>query len=244
MKRSRRSRKFSLWHFLALLSLASSLLLALLLMPKQCRRKKVVRLENPFSIDLLRPFNQDYGRAFAEDNNYHLASAQKMGVAPITDTLTDKRYLDLSYVTSTEYYQVEKLTHSIPYLTVDAHRLLDYIAYDFAQALKQRNLPAYQLVVTSLTRTEESQKQLSRYNVNAAEKSAHCFATTMDITWKRFFAIEEAQASEAELKKVLASILRQYVDMGFCYVKHERKQACFHITVARPIPLGHIPAKE
>lgn len=232
----------SVWNWLSVLSLVGTFLLIVLLVPKKCSPKIERELTNPFVINHKKPFLGDYDSSFSEDNNYHISSALKMGIPPLSDTINDKRFRGLDLISSTSTYQVEKLTHSIPYLVADAHRLLNYIAYDFQQALKARNLPPHLLVVTSLTRTQESQQQLSKRNVNAAEKSAHCFATSMDISWRRFVPLQEATTSEVELKKVLAAILKQYTELGFCYVKHECKQACFHITVANPIPEGHIPS--
>jgi hypothetical protein len=41
---------------------------------------------------------------------------------------------------------------------------------------------------------------------------------------------EGKDAKQVHLKAVLAEVLRDLKKSGRCYVKHEVKQACFHIT--------------
>ena len=58
----------------------------------------------------------------------------------------------------------------------------------------------------------------------------------MDITYKRFFSeYGEEIDKTGKLKHVLEEVLRDLKLQGCCYIKHEKKQACFHIT-ARSFP--------
>jgi hypothetical protein len=87
--------------------------------------------------------------------------------------------------------------------------------------------------VSSVLRTDADVKKLSRSNINASKRSVHCYGTTVDISYKRFVKHDDEgkDASTVHLKAVLAEVLRDLKKSGRCYVKHEVKQACFHITV-------------
>ena len=59
--------------------------------------------------------------------------------------------------------------------------------------------------------------------------SAHLYATTVDITYRRF---EGTDLVNADIYKyIMAEVLRDLRKEGRCYVKFELKQACYHITV-------------
>ena len=66
--------------------------------------------------------------------------------------------------------------------------------------------------------------------------SAHCYATTFDITYARFDKIKYRKfrryesVEKAILKNVLGEVLRDLRKQNKCYVKYEVKQRCFHIT--------------
>ena len=63
----------------------------------------------------------------------------------------------------------------------------------------------------------------------------HCYGTTVDVTYKRFQRLDDDadETSQAKLKAVLGEVLRDLKAQGRCYVKHEVKQACFHITARK-----------
>ena len=91
-------------------------------------------------------------------------------------------------------------------------------------------------IVTSVTRTHNDVKNLRRSgNVNASTNSCHFYGTTFDITYARFYKHtgHTETFESAMMKQILAEVLKNLRDEGRCYVKYERKQACFHIT-ARP----------
>ena len=81
--------------------------------------------------------------------------------------------------------------------------------------------------------TEEDVKKLQRSgNPNASDNSAHCYGTTFDITYTRYWREDENEVfmQPYELTKVLAEVLRDRKEAGKCLVKYERKEHCFHIT--------------
>ena len=63
--------------------------------------------------------------------------------------------------------------------------------------------------------------------------SAHFYGTTFDVSWARYTKVDEEDTLNIDrdrLKMVLAMVLRDLRRADRCYVKHERRQGCFHIT--------------
>lgn len=174
-----------------------------------------------------------YARDFSDLNDLHLEAAGKIGIAPLAkrDKLPPAGQ-GLLLVQSCDFYEVEELSHSIPYLVPQAAFLLYRIGLNFSDSLASHNAPAYLPIVTSVTRTKEDIAKLGQRNTNASENSAHMYGTTFDVSWRRFKKLDDNQPelTEEQLKMLLASVLRDLQKEGKCYIKHERKQACFHIT--------------
>lgn len=175
-----------------------------------------------------------YRRDFGDLNKLHLLAAKKIGIEPAStrDAALDK-ISDLDLIESNEWYDVQKLTHSVPYLIPDAATLLEDVGRGFQDSLQSLNAPIYKVIVTSVLRTARDIKKLQRRNSNASSNSAHCFATTFDISWARYVKVDpedELSLTNDQLKKVLASVLRDLKKKKRCYIKHERRQGCFHIT--------------
>jgi uncharacterized protein YcbK (DUF882 family) len=178
-------------------------------------------------------YQGNYNKDFNDLNDLHLEAALKIGIKPLADREEAEKIKNkLVEIKSKKTYEVEDLTHSIPYLVPRAADLLDKIGRDFADSLKNQNLGNYKLIVTSLTRTKNDVTRLGKKNGNASKNSAHMYGSTFDISWRRF--IKEGKSSgnltEEQLKMVLASVLWNLKKEGACYIKHEKKQACFHIT--------------
>lgn len=179
----------------------------------------------------------DCKREFNDMNETHLKAAKKIGIEPLKSqndivTASKKLYMIGGPLRFGEPYVVDKLSHSSPFLVKEAVALLHDIGQAFQDSLKNKHLPAYSVVVSSVLRTDADVKQLSKRNINASQRSVHCYATTVDISYKRFMKHDDEgkDANQAHLKAVLAEVLRDLKKSGRCYVKHEVKQACFHIT--------------
>lgn len=176
-----------------------------------------------------------YNKVFNDLNPAHLASAQKWGVPEVKSREdAEKHRRKLKEIESCKLYKVDKLTHSIPYLVPRAKDMLETIAGNFQDSLKSKGVGGYQVVVTSVLRSNEDVKKLRRVNGNASKNSAHRYGTTIDITYARFNRIESDYPHEIpteHLKHVLAEVLRDLRKEKKCYVKYEVKQGCFHITV-------------
>ena len=175
-----------------------------------------------------------YNRDFNDLNELHLKAAQAIGISPVASREeAKKRKKKLKEVKSTDKYEVMELTHSIPFLVPQAHQLLNEIGENFGDSLKSLNAPLYRLRVTSILRTSEDITKLRKRNINSTENSAHLYGTTFDIAWNKYNKVESKDTltlKPEQLKMVLASVLRDLKKEGKCYVKHERKQGCFHIT--------------
>ena len=141
---------------------------------------------------------------------------------------------EMEEIETNEYYEVEKLTHSIPYLIPSAAQLLEDIGHNFQDSLRNLNASVYKIKVTSVTRTVDDVKNLKKRNTNSSQNSAHRYGTTFDVSWVRYTKVDESDTLNIDkdrLKMVLAMVLRDLKREERCYVKHERKQGCFHITV-------------
>lgn len=175
-----------------------------------------------------------YAKLFADLNDAHINVAKKIGLASIPQTRDDVTKLrNLVEIKDNEYYIVDELKYSMPYLTKGAARELDNIAKAFSDSLESKGLLDYKLIVSSLLRTEEDVIRLRRSgNPNASDNSAHCYATTFDITYTRYYSEDESEAfiQPFELTKVLGEVLRDQKNAGRCLVKYERSEHCFHIT--------------
>lgn len=178
-----------------------------------------------------------YNRDFNDLNDVQLEEAQRIGVKPVPSREEVKKASrKMVEIETNKYYEVEELTHSIPFLIPEASDLLEEIGRNFRDSLTNLNAPEYKILVTSVTRTEADVKKLRRRNSNASENSAHRYGTTFDISWNRFTKVDEKDAvdlSPEQLKMVLACVLRDLHKSDRCYIKHERKQGCFHITARK-----------
>ncbi|NDW17363.1 hypothetical protein D0T53_00345 [Dysgonomonas sp. 216] len=181
-------------------------------------------------------FSGNYNKTFNDLHDLHTDAAKKNGIIPMalrSDTI--KRGEKLVRIPSElPLYKTDNLTHSVPYLVPKAADLFIEICSDFRDSLISKNIPLHKLILTSVTRTDEDIKKLTKRNYNASDNSAHCYGTTFDISWKRFEKINpynESRISNEQLKLVLGQVLHNLRERNKCYIKHEKKQACFHITV-------------
>lgn len=177
----------------------------------------------------------DYAKLFNDSNYIHWADAEKIGIAPLTDTrshwMTGR---PLEKVVSCRDFYVEPLTYSRPYLVPRAAALLHEVGRRFNDTLASRGGGAYRIKVTSVLRTPEAVARLRRRNKNAVDSSVHQLGTTFDISYSRFAAFNDSlPRSAVDLKGILAEVLYAMREEGKIWVKYEKKQPCFHIS-ARP----------
>lgn len=210
------------------------LLITGLTLTSGCKKKDMsLRLNEPRNIRGV----VSYKRSFPDLNDKHLEVAKAVGIRPLEDRKEAESMKEkLTYITDNEFYVVDSLTHSIPYLVPRASALLDTIGSNFLDSLAAKGLNPNQVIVTSVLRTQSDVKRLRRRNGNASANSAHCFGATFDVSWKRFKKVEDEDGRPLQdvgsdtLKLVLSEVLRDLRQAEKCYIKYELKQGCFHIT--------------
>jgi uncharacterized protein YcbK (DUF882 family) len=179
---------------------------------------------------------------YSDLNKLHLKYAESNGIKGFK---SDKEFNenikelvsdgDLVKIENSDYYVVDKLTHSHPYLTPKAADLLDEIGKRFQEKLKEKNMKKRYFQITSLLRTGESQRRLSRSNTNASSNSSHLYGTTVDITYARVFRKpkleEKYEVEDGPAIKLLSETIGELRKENRCVVVTERNERCFHITV-------------
>lgn len=179
-----------------------------------------------------------YKRSFGDLNDAHLEVAKRIGIRPISsrEEAVNLGSSKLVEIIPNEFYSMDSLTHSIPFLIPQASALLDTIGSNFLDSLTCKGLNLNQVIVTSVLRTQDDVKRLRRRNGNASDNSAHTYGTTFDLSYRRFKKIEDPDGRPMQdvgadtLKLVLAEVLRDLRKADRCYIKYELKQGCFHIT--------------
>ena len=205
---------------------------------RSCVREKRWLALGPIENHPVRIYDVKYAREFNDMNDVQLNVAQAIGVPPLKDREeAEKMKNSLVLLEDCDLYEIRELTHSIPYLVPSAKNLLDLIGRAFQDSLAAHGLNPNKLVVTSVLRTEADVAALRKRNTNASENSSHRYGTTFDLSYWRYVKVEELRGRPYEdvppeyLRAVLGQALRDIHNQGLCYVKYERKQNCFHITV-------------
>ena len=181
----------------------------------------------------------DFSLAFPDINVVQIAVAKYHGISPQltradVEKVAEKSMVNINY---SPYYTVGKLTNSSPYLVPRAQKLLSRIGRNFIDSLCVKHIQPSLIIVTSVTRSLEDIQNLKVGNGNAIESSCHAYGTTIDISYNKYEAFKAPdgtplrQARNDTLKWVLSEVLNDLRLAGACYVKHECKQGCFHITV-------------
>ena len=176
---------------------------------------------------------RQYDRLFNDLNETQLEAARKNGLkSPITldEAQTNRQ---LQKIESNRYYDVQKLTHSVPYLVPKAAKLLEDMGKAFQDSLFNRGYNRnHRFTVTSVLRTEETVRQLRKTNVNSSENSCHCYGTTFDISYFTYSTPDVGKtASVDKMRQILYQVAYDMKQQGRCYVKYEKQQTCLHITV-------------
>jgi hypothetical protein len=154
---------------------------------------------------------------------------------------------------TTSLWVTHDLQFSVPNPTPSAHAMVAEAARRFQARMDALGAPRYRVTVTSVLRTDDTQKELRARNSNAAAGvSTHEYGTTVDISYVRYSpppadpslppemaalqdsllrgaAQHRTGALRAELGRVLLEMRRE----GKLLVIMERNQPVYHMTVAR-----------
>jgi hypothetical protein len=129
-------------------------------------------------------------------------------------------------------YMLAKMSYSYPYLTVKSVDFVDELGAAYRDACKKKGVTYRPFIITSALRTHETVARLTRVNRNAIKESAHLYGTTFDISWRGF---GPGKTPSQKNLNILIEVLEDFREAGACYIKYERQQACFHITVNEPV---------
>lgn len=169
---------------------------------------------------------------FNDSNKYQYAAGERIGIKPITG-LAEAYFTSrpLVKIETCRWYDLDTLTHSMPYLVPEAAELLETIGRNFEDSLRTHNARGHKFRVTSVLRTYHSVKKLRKINSNATDSSTHQLGTTFDISYAHFNNDGHSpQVCDEQLKYILAEVLYDLRRQNKCMVKFERKSPCFHIT--------------
>lgn len=174
-----------------------------------------------------------YRELFADNNDVQLRAAKRMGLKNPDAVKQPEECDELVEVKTNEWYTVDTLYHSKPYLVPEATLLLRYISRRFGELQKEEGMEKrVRPIVTSMLRNKSQVGRLRRVNRNATENSCHLYGTTFDLSYCRFVTTDgEEVMDNGRYKQLLALALYELRFEGLCYVKYERRPPCFHITV-------------
>lgn len=179
-----------------------------------------------------------FNDCFPDLQEVQIVAAQRWGVTPVANREeAERRKNELVYVGANPYFDIDpRMSQSIPYLVPRASRLVDMIARNYLDSLAIKGIPLHKIVVSSCLRTEMDVQNMKGKNVNVSENSCHRFGTTFDISYVTYSTVAppgetRRQVRNDTLKWVLAEVLDDIRRQDLCYIKHETKQPCFHITV-------------
>ena len=221
--------------------LVAGLVLYVFFSAKSCVKERRWLALGPIENHPVRIWDVNFAKEFNDINDVQLVVAQAIGVPPVKNREeAEKLKTKLVKLEATDTYVVDSLTYSIPYLILSAKELLDDIGRAFQDSLSAKGLNPYKLVITSVLRTEDDIASLRKRNVNASENSTHRYGTTFDLSYWRYVKIPEFRGRPYEdvppeyLRATLSQVLKDIHDQGDrCFVKYEKKQNCFHITVKK-----------
>ena len=232
-------KRFEKYFKLAGAVLAAGLFLYVFFSARSCVRERRWLALGPIENHPVRIYDVNFSKEFNDLNDTQLAVAQAIGVPPVANREAAERIKSrLVRLEDTDTYVIDSLTYSIPYLIPSAKSLLDDIGRVFQDSLSSKGLNPYKLVVTSVLRTEDDVARLRKGNINATEVSTHSYGTTFDLSYWRYVKIPDLRGRPYEdvppeyLRAVLSQVLKDFHDTpNTCFVKYERQQNCFHVTV-------------
>lgn len=135
------------------------------------------------------------------------------------------REFKLVLVSEGKGYQVDKLTHSYPYITPRSKAVLGELGQAFLTLSKAESF----FTITSVTRTPEQQQSLRKRNRNATSGiSSHSYGVSFDISYIRF---NGKKGGNRSAQKDLETVLNEFQEANKIFFIKERKQSCYHVTV-------------
>lgn len=174
----------------------------------------------------------NYEECFPDSQAVQVASAELLGVSPVQNREEAEQRMDeLVYIGSCPYFELRDLTMSVPYLVPSAALLLQDIGRNFMDSVYSKNLPPCKPYVTSVTRSKDDVSKLQKNNKNATTNSCHLRGTTFDVSYVRYYREGKEDTWDDRYRRIMAEVLQDLRNDKRCWVKYERHQPVFHITV-------------
>lgn len=179
-------------------------------------------------------------KVLKDRNPVHLAYASLVGIKKpfisnqefeeeCDDAVKEKILVEID---NNPLFYVKELKYSHPYVVPEMGDLLNEIAYRFKKNLPKEKKEDFRFVVTSALRTTETQQDLSKYNRNASQNSAHLFGATVDISYKDVFSIKrDTLVQDWQAVEALTKTMQELRNECRLVTVRERHQSCFHTTV-------------
>jgi len=168
----------------------------------------------------------DCQNIFIDNVKKHEKAYQKEGIKPQKNHRGLKKLLrlgKLKIVKPTEFYTVDNLHYSSPYLIPKALVFLRDLSKIYSNKCIKKTIPLVPFTISSLTRTTTDVKELMNNNKNAISNSSHLNGKTFDVNYKAF------NQNKNQIKCFVAA-LSELRKKNRCFVKYECN-GCLHITV-------------
>lgn len=177
----------------------------------------------------------DFSKSLNDRLTSYIDTSKKLGILECRDESELMKMVqagELEEVTDGEYYSVERMHYSYPFLTERTVMLLDEIGKEFQASISETRLKKTRLIITSMTRTTEKLMLLKRKNGNVSLKSPHLNGNAFDITYVRFKSnrLFLTACDRDYLRKSLSEVIWQLRKEKRCWATYEKSQHCFHIV--------------
>jgi hypothetical protein len=180
-------------------------------------------------------FDVNYAQELNDKVRHYLEASYLNGTRVLLRSRKDIYHLlktkKIVLIQENEYYRLDTMYYSYPFLTTKSKRLLDTIGEIFQRKLENTGLECTRFTVTSMLRTTNSIARLRKWNRNSIKNSPHLHGTSFDISYKTFFGSRELTNSECSyLGDALAKTIWELRRDKKCWATYETWQTCFHVV--------------
>ena len=212
----------------------SSILILIFLCVGFCKPHLFDKIITPFkkNVECLEFKQKNNSLNLKDGLEEYIKYASKNGISKCSDKNEVLNNSELIKITNSDFFIIDNLTHSYPYLTEDGENLLNNIGESFKSKIANSDLKHSKFIVTSLTRTTESIKRLSEINGNAVKDSPHLYGECFDISYIRFsnLFVKLKPCHIEYLKETLAGVIYELKKNKECWAITEYQQYCFHVV--------------
>jgi hypothetical protein len=130
------------------------------------------------------------------------------------------------------WFIVDEMSHSYPWLTKNAQDLLEEAGKRFGEKISDTGLKGSRFTITSMTRTTDKLKILREVNSNTSLNSPHLYGNAFDISYLRFSThkLFLTWCDKKYLKEALAEVIWKLREEKKCWATYEVKQNCYHVV--------------